>query len=165
MSDQHRRTVYTIGHSTRSMEEFILLLAANGIELLADVRTVPKSRANPQLNRETLPQSLEKALGTNKLKTGISIKKAGAFWAPAGNFLRSTPLDLFDLSGLRPLGAPFFHKTYPIPFAQGLEPSGLYSAEVNEYVMSTVSFDKPKALAVVKPFHFTFRHFNCSLKI
>ncbi len=56
-----RKVIYTIGHSTRSLEEFILLLRANGIELLADVRTVPKSRSNPQFNRETLPQSLGEA--------------------------------------------------------------------------------------------------------
>ncbi len=61
MIGDYRQTVYTIGHSTRSLEEFILLLQANGIELLADVRTVPKSRSNPQFNRETLPQSLDEA--------------------------------------------------------------------------------------------------------
>jgi uncharacterized protein (DUF488 family) len=59
MSD--RKVIYTIGHSTRSLEQFVDLLIANGIELLADVRTVPKSRSNPQFNRDTLPQSLEKA--------------------------------------------------------------------------------------------------------
>jgi uncharacterized protein (DUF488 family) len=56
-----RKVVYTVGHSTRSLEEFIFLLQANGIELLADVRTVPKSRSNPQFNRETLLQRLSEA--------------------------------------------------------------------------------------------------------
>ncbi|MGA2402767.1 MAG: DUF488 domain-containing protein [Syntrophobacteraceae bacterium] len=55
------KVIYTVGHSTRSLEEFISLLQANGIELLADVRTVPKSKSNPQFNRDTLPQSLEEA--------------------------------------------------------------------------------------------------------
>ena len=55
------RVIYTVGHSTRSLEEFIGLLHANGIELLADVRTVPKSKSNPQFNRDTLPQSLDEA--------------------------------------------------------------------------------------------------------
>ncbi|MFZ0928197.1 MAG: DUF488 domain-containing protein [Syntrophobacteraceae bacterium] len=56
-----RKVIYTIGHSTRSLEEFISLLRANRVKLLADVRTVPKSRSNPQFNRDTLPQSLEEA--------------------------------------------------------------------------------------------------------
>ena len=49
---------FTIGHSTRSIGEFIELLAASEIDLVVDVRTVPRSRTNPQYNRETLPASL-----------------------------------------------------------------------------------------------------------
>ena len=48
----------TIGHSNRPLDEFIALLKAHGVELLVDVRTVPRSRHNPQFNRETLPQAL-----------------------------------------------------------------------------------------------------------
>ena len=54
-----RPPVFTIGHSTRSVEEFIALLLAHHIELVVDVRTVPRSRRNPQFNRETLPHSLQ----------------------------------------------------------------------------------------------------------
>jgi uncharacterized protein (DUF488 family) len=50
--------VFTIGHSTRPIEDFIALLSAHQIELLADVRTIPRSRHNPQFNRDTLPASL-----------------------------------------------------------------------------------------------------------
>jgi uncharacterized protein (DUF488 family) len=50
--------IFTIGHSTRPIEDFITLLAAHEIQLLADVRTVPRSRHNPQFNRDTLPDSL-----------------------------------------------------------------------------------------------------------
>lgn len=53
--------VYTIGHSTRSLEEFIRILQAQGVDRLVDVRTVPRSRHNPQFNRETLPGELAKA--------------------------------------------------------------------------------------------------------
>ncbi|MBI4336500.1 MAG: DUF488 domain-containing protein [Chloroflexi bacterium] len=53
--------VRTIGHSTRSLEAFIGLLQAHGVTLLADVRTVPRSRRNPQFNRETLPEALAAA--------------------------------------------------------------------------------------------------------
>jgi uncharacterized protein (DUF488 family) len=53
--------VFTLGHSTRSIEELVALLEAHGVKLLADVRTVPRSRHNPQFNRETLPESLRQA--------------------------------------------------------------------------------------------------------
>ncbi|MCC7326845.1 MAG: DUF488 domain-containing protein [Burkholderiales bacterium] len=50
--------VCTIGHSNRPLETFIELLGANAVEHVLDVRTVPRSRHNPQFNRETLPASL-----------------------------------------------------------------------------------------------------------
>lgn len=53
--------VHTIGHSTRSIEEFIELLQGHGVKLLADVRTIPKSRRVPQFNGDILPPSLEAA--------------------------------------------------------------------------------------------------------
>jgi uncharacterized protein (DUF488 family) len=53
--------VFTVGHSTRSAEEFVALLKAHRIELLVDVRTVPRSRHNPQFNRDTLPETLRRA--------------------------------------------------------------------------------------------------------
>ena len=49
---------FTIGHSNRSMEEFVELLAEAGIELLADIRKVPRSRSNPQFNGDALPDVL-----------------------------------------------------------------------------------------------------------
>ncbi len=48
--------VFTVGHSTRTLESFVPLLHAHGVTHVADVRTVPRSRHNPQFNRETLPQ-------------------------------------------------------------------------------------------------------------
>src|SRR5260221_12343757 len=54
-------TIYTIGHSTRSIEQFLDLLRAHGIEELADVRTIPKSRHNPQFGQEELAASLKQA--------------------------------------------------------------------------------------------------------
>ena len=50
--------VLTIGHSTRTIEEFIRLLQAHGVTRVVDVRTVPRSRHNPQFNLDTLPASL-----------------------------------------------------------------------------------------------------------
>ena len=55
-----KRIVYTIGHSNRPIEEFIELLEENKIELLVDVRTVPRSRANSQFNKDELPRTLKK---------------------------------------------------------------------------------------------------------
>ncbi len=53
--------ILTVGHSTRPIEDFIRLLQAHGVTLIADVRTIPRSRHNPQFNAEALPASLEKA--------------------------------------------------------------------------------------------------------
>jgi len=55
------RTLWTIGHSTRPIEELITLLETHGIARLADVRTIPKSRFNPQFNQTRLQHSLEEA--------------------------------------------------------------------------------------------------------
>ena len=49
---------FTIGHSTRPIDAFIALLVPNGVTRVVDVRTVPRSRTNPQYDRETLPESL-----------------------------------------------------------------------------------------------------------
>jgi uncharacterized protein (DUF488 family) len=54
-------TVLTVGHSTRSIEAFLDLLRAQGVKRVIDVRTIPRSRHNPQFNRETLPQTLRQA--------------------------------------------------------------------------------------------------------
>jgi uncharacterized protein (DUF488 family) len=52
-------TVLTIGHSTRTLEEFTELLQIYRVTLLLDVRTVPQSRHNPQFNKEALPEHLK----------------------------------------------------------------------------------------------------------
>jgi uncharacterized protein (DUF488 family) len=54
-------TVFTVGHSTLPIERFLALLAAHGIERLADVRTVPRSRRNPQFDAAALRTSLATA--------------------------------------------------------------------------------------------------------
>jgi uncharacterized protein (DUF488 family) len=56
-----RPTIWTLGHSTRPIDEFIGLLRAHQLRLLVDVRTVPRSRYNPQFNTDTLAQSLRDA--------------------------------------------------------------------------------------------------------
>jgi uncharacterized protein (DUF488 family) len=51
-------TVFTIGHSTRTIEEFLSILKGHGVELLVDVRSIPKSRRVPQFNSDALAASL-----------------------------------------------------------------------------------------------------------
>jgi uncharacterized protein (DUF488 family) len=71
--------VLTVGHSTRPLAEFIALLSAHSVTRLIDVRTVPRSRHNPQFNLDTLPAALEDA--------GINY----AHFAGLGGFRRAGP--------------------------------------------------------------------------
>lgn len=64
------RTVFTIGHSTRTCAEFVALLREVGVTLLVDVRSIPRSRAMPQFNNDTLPDALAAA--------GIGYRHLGA---------------------------------------------------------------------------------------
>jgi uncharacterized protein (DUF488 family) len=54
------RKLFTIGHSNRSFEEFVELLKAHGVEQVIDVRSIPKSRHNPQFERIALAKSLRR---------------------------------------------------------------------------------------------------------
>ncbi len=65
------KLILTIGHSTRDLEEFIRLLQAHGVTRVVDVRSVPRSRHNPQFNKETLPHSLNVAGIAYELMPGL----------------------------------------------------------------------------------------------
>jgi len=54
-------TVYTIGHSTRPIDAFVALLRGQGVDTLVDIRTVPRSRHNPQFEQKRLERSLADA--------------------------------------------------------------------------------------------------------
>jgi len=56
---QNNLSIYTIGHSTRSIDEFIEILKNYNITLLIDIRAMPRSRHNPQFNKETLSNTLK----------------------------------------------------------------------------------------------------------
>jgi uncharacterized protein (DUF488 family) len=80
---------YTIGHSTRSIEEFASLLKGQNITLLLDVRTVPRSWKNPQYNKDALPESLKpfqiqykhiEALGGLRNKRRDVSPETNAYW-------------------------------------------------------------------------------------
>lgn len=87
------RPFLTIGHSTRSVEELAALLEANGVERLVDVRTIPRSRMNPQFNRDTLPRSLAQhgiayehiaALGGRRPRQKDIAPEVNGFWENQG---------------------------------------------------------------------------------
>jgi uncharacterized protein (DUF488 family) len=58
VDEASQRTIFTIGHSTRTLSEFTGLLREAQIGLLVDVRSIPRSRTNPQFNKDVLPVSL-----------------------------------------------------------------------------------------------------------
>jgi len=51
--------IFTVGHSTRSIDEFLELLRAHGVKEIVDIRSIPRSRHNPQFNADALEHSLE----------------------------------------------------------------------------------------------------------
>ena len=70
-------TIWTVGHSTRQIGEFIDVLRAHEIRLLVDVRTIPRSRHNPQFNEDRLAESLKKAgLGSLHMPALGGLRKA-----------------------------------------------------------------------------------------
>jgi uncharacterized protein (DUF488 family) len=80
---------FTIGHSTRSLDEFIGLLQASDVAVVVDVRTIPRSRRNPQFKKEGLPESLQGfqigyvhmlELGGRRGKQPLAAPSPNAFW-------------------------------------------------------------------------------------
>ena len=62
--------IFTIGHSTHPIDEFVRLLTAHGVEQIVDVRTIAKSRHNPQFGEGELRQSLPASgIGYGRLET------------------------------------------------------------------------------------------------
>lgn len=55
------RPIYTVGHSTRTIPEFVDLLRAGSVEMVVDIRTVPRSRTNPQFNPDVLAPELARS--------------------------------------------------------------------------------------------------------
>ena len=71
--------VYTVGHSTHSLDDFVGLLRAYGIERLVDVRSIPRSRHNPQFNRDTLGRFLRnRRIGYRHMKELGGLRHAHA---------------------------------------------------------------------------------------
>jgi uncharacterized protein (DUF488 family) len=63
-------TIFTIGHSTRTIPDFVALLRQVDVDLLVDVRSIPRSRAMPQFNIDTLPATLaSESIGYRHLRS------------------------------------------------------------------------------------------------
>lgn len=83
------RPVYTIGHSTRSIPQFVELLRVGTIDTVVDIRSTPRSRTNPQFNFDALPQALTAwhigymqihELGGRRRKSSSVATAVNAFW-------------------------------------------------------------------------------------
>ena len=81
--------IFTIGHSTRSIAEFVELLRVGPVQLVVDVRTVPRSRRNPQYNEDVLASELAPyqisyqriaALGGLRSRSKTISPKVNGFW-------------------------------------------------------------------------------------
>jgi hypothetical protein len=101
------RTIFTIGHSTRTFAELIALLREARIELLVDVRSVPRSRTNPQFNIDILPEALAAA--------GVGYRHLPSLggWRPT---VRTRCLPLIRFGGTHHFGI--------MPTTRGLKRSG-----------------------------------------
>jgi uncharacterized protein (DUF488 family) len=80
---------FTIGHSTRAIEEFVSLLHGSEVQVVVDVRTIPRSRRNPQFNKDSLPNTLRDhqigyehmlELGGRRAKQPFAEPSPNTFW-------------------------------------------------------------------------------------
>lgn len=77
-------TIFVVGHSTRTIRNFIDLLAAHSVNMLVDIRTIPKSRHNPQFNEDALKRKLKE----NKIRY-MHMKGLGGLRHPDKNSINS----------------------------------------------------------------------------
>ena len=81
-------TIFTIGHSTRTIGEFLALLRQAAVDLLIDVRSVPRSRTNPQFNADVLPAALAEAgIGYHHLPALGGLRHRAKGGVPSANTL------------------------------------------------------------------------------
>ena len=89
MTPMEQPPVYTVGHSTRSITEFVELLQQGRVELVVDIRSMPRSRTNPQFNFDVLSEALSAyqighvlidELGGRRNKSKIVPPNVNGFW-------------------------------------------------------------------------------------
>ncbi|UPG91734.1 DUF488 domain-containing protein [Luteibacter aegosomaticola] len=85
--------LFTVGHSTRTTEDFLAVLLDAGVACLVDVRAFPRSRTNPQFNQDVLPAALASAgigyehlpgLAGRRRKSVVVAPDVNAYWKVAG---------------------------------------------------------------------------------
>lgn len=80
------RPVFTIGHSTRTIQQFVELLRAGRVEAVVDIRSVPRSRTNPQFNPDALAPALaEYQIGHSRIAELGGLRKKSAAVSPEVN--------------------------------------------------------------------------------
>ncbi|MCW5686864.1 MAG: DUF488 domain-containing protein [Pseudolabrys sp.] len=106
---------FTIGHSTRSLDDFIGLLRGVEIVLLVDIRTIPRSRTNPQFNKDALPAALAPA--------GIDYEHIAALGGLRGKMRDKTRVAAPDVNGFWTNKSFHNYADYALsdPFRAGLE--------------------------------------------
>jgi uncharacterized protein (DUF488 family) len=89
MTSAESPPIYTIGHSTRSIVEFVELLQQGRVELVVDIRSIPRSRTNPKFNLDALPEALSSwqigytriaELGGRRTKSKTVPPEINGFW-------------------------------------------------------------------------------------
>ena len=81
-----RHPIYTIGHSTKSIAEFVELLRVGRVELVVDIRSIARSRTNPQYNLDTLPVALaEHQIGHTQIPELGGLRKKSTTVSPEVN--------------------------------------------------------------------------------
>ncbi len=82
--------IYTVGHSTRSIVEFVELLKVGAVEMVVDIRKIPRSRTNPQFNIDALPDALSpwqigytriEELGGLRIRSKTVPPEVNGFWS------------------------------------------------------------------------------------
>src|SRR5690349_16085553 len=115
-------TVWTVGHSTRSIEELIHVLESYDIELVADVRRYPGSRRLPQFSAESLEKSLPAA--------GIEYR-----WIPALGGRRRAVSDMPDSAWKHPAFRAYAEHITTDEFSEGLYELLMLSEGLNTVIM------------------------------
>ena len=124
------RPVFTIGHSTRTLAEFLALLGEVDADLIVDVRSIPRSRTNPQFNIDVLPEALAAveigyrhiiALGGLRPRHDSATPSPNTFWLNASfrNYADYTATNEFR-DGLKELTVLARHKRCVIMCAEAV---------------------------------------------
>lgn len=123
-------TIFTIGHSTRTLAEFISLLEEVQVDLVVDVRSIPRSRTNPQFNLDVLPEALAAAgigyrhlltLGGRRPRSKTAMPSSNRLWRNSSfqNYADYAATNAFR-DGLKELTALARHKRCVIMCAEAV---------------------------------------------